>query len=82
MPRYRNLAGNSGIAAYESAPGAIAVQFVDGDVYIYTDQSAGRATIEQMQALAERGRGLGTFISRYVRERYAEKVERGGTRKG
>jgi hypothetical protein len=76
MPRYLNLDGDSGVAAYDIAPGAIAVMFVDGDVYIYTDASTGRATVEQMQALARRGRGLSTFISRYVRDRYFEKVER------
>ncbi|MEJ8850304.1 hypothetical protein [Variovorax rhizosphaerae] len=76
MPRYKNLDGTSGVLAYECAPGAIAVRFTDGDVYIYTDASTGRATVEQMQMLARRGRGLSTFISRYVRERYFDKVER------
>ena len=76
MPRYKNLEGTSGVVAYECAPGAIAVRFIDGDVYIYTDGSTGRATVEQMQALARKGRGLSTFISRYVRDRYFEKMER------
>ncbi|MDB5966321.1 MAG: hypothetical protein JWQ72_2821 [Polaromonas sp.] len=77
MQRYRNLEGHSGVLAYQEAPGALAVKFVNGDIYIYTDWSTGRATVAQMVRLAQAGRGLSTFISRYVRERYARKIEGG-----
>ena len=77
MPRYKNLEGHSGVVAYEEAPGAIAVRFVNGDSYVYTDAVTGRGTVEQMKALARRGRGLSTFIAQFVRERYADKVEGG-----
>jgi hypothetical protein len=78
MQRYKNLEGHSGVIAWQEAPGALAVKFVNGDIYVYTDERTGRVTVAQMAALARAGRGLSTFISRYVRERYAQKIEGGG----
>ena len=78
MQRYKNLEGHSGVVAWQEAPGARAVKFVNSDVYIYSDESTGRVTVAQMAALARAGRGLSTFISRYVSERYAQKIEGGG----
>jgi hypothetical protein len=77
MQRYKNLEGHSGVVAWQEALGALAVKFVNGDIYIYTDESTGRVTLAQMAALARAGRGLSTFIARYVRERYAEKIKGG-----
>lgn len=73
MQRYRNLSGDSGVVAYELAPGRIVVQFVDGWKYEYTNLSAGAATIDTMQRLAREGRGLSSFISVHVRNDYARK---------
>jgi hypothetical protein len=73
MPEYRNLSGESGVLAYAVQEGAITVQFVDGHTYLYTNRSAGEANIREMQAFAERGRGLSTFISRKVKDRYERK---------
>ncbi len=73
MRPYRNLEGHSGVVAYELHADAIAVRFAGGDVYDYTYASTGRARVETMKALAEAGRGLSTFIARYVREDYARK---------
>jgi len=74
MQRYRNLNGNSGVLAYEIEEDSIKVKFSGGDVYLYTVASTGRDNIEAMKALAVAGRGLSTFISRYVREEYASKL--------
>lgn len=73
MERYQNLAGNSGVAAYSLRKDAIAVRFEDGVVYVYTNASAGAKNIAEMKRLAVAGRGLSTFISRKVHDRYAEK---------
>lgn len=73
MRRYRNLAGDSGVMAYETAPDSIKVRFAGGETYLYTQESAGAATIETMKRLAEEGRGLSGFISRHVKDRYAAK---------
>lgn len=71
---YPNLNGDSGVRAYLPGPDAIAIEFVDGSVYLYTAQSAGAEAIATMVELAESGRGLSTYISQHVREAYAEKL--------
>ena len=73
MQRYRNLDGDSGVLAYEIGDDMVAVKFRNGEVYEYTGASAGRANIERMKLLARAGRGLSTFISQHVHERYARK---------
>ena len=74
MEQYRNLGGDSGVAAYEIGPDSITVQFKDGAVYLYTNQSAGAASIAEMQRLARSGQGLNSYISRVVRKGYAQKL--------
>lgn len=70
---YRHADHNTGVVAYEDGPGFIRVKFVDGGVYLYTSESTGADRITDMQQLAARGRGLSTYINRYVREDYAER---------
>ncbi|AMC35759.1 hypothetical protein [Janthinobacterium sp. B9-8] len=74
MEVYMNLGRGSGVAAYEIGQGAITVQFKDGAMYLYNNQSAGQANIIEMQRLARAGQGLNSFISRVVRKAYAEKL--------
>ena len=74
MQRYRNLSGNSGVAAFEVGDDSITVEFRTGDRYLYTDASAGRENIRRMHQLARRGAGLASFINRCVRERYARRL--------
>lgn len=74
METYRNLGGNSGVAAFEIGNDFIKVQFNDGAVYLYTYQSAGSNNIEQMKVLARAGKGLNSFIMRSVRKAYAAKL--------
>lgn len=74
MQRYRNLAGDAGVVAYETGSDFIHVQFTDGDTYLYTYESAGASNIEHMKELAANGKGLSSFISRTVKGRYAAKI--------
>ncbi len=74
MRPYKNLSGDSGVTAYESKSGSIAVQFQDGAVYLYDQQSADKKNVETMKRLATAGKGLSTFISQEVKERYAAKL--------
>lgn len=74
MTRYANLAGNSPITAYEITGDSITVEFDSAHTYMYTYASTGKKNIEQMKNLAIAGRGLSTFISRVVKERYAKKI--------
>jgi len=70
MERYKNLSGDSGVVAYQIKPDSIDVKFEDGWIYLYTYKSAGAPHVEQMKVLAAAGRGLSTYIVRYVRKGY------------
>lgn len=74
MERYKNIGGDSAVSAYQIEQGAITVQFKDGSVYLYNNQSAGIANLAEMQRLATVGQGLNSFISRVVRKGYAQKL--------
>ena len=74
MQRYGNHSRESGVVAYDIDAGQIIVQFRNGDRYLYTEDSAGAANIARMQALAKAGRGLSSFISQHVHDRYARKI--------
>lgn len=71
---YLNLSGDSGVRGYAIGPQAIAVEFADGSVYLYTADSAGAEAIARMHELARGGRGLNTYINRYVHDGYAERL--------
>lgn len=73
MENYKNLGGDSNVAAYEIGSDSIKVQFRDGSLYTYTYQSAGQSNIEQMKTLAIAGQGLNSFINRVVKKNYATK---------
>jgi hypothetical protein len=75
MPRYKNLSGHSGVVAYETTTDSITLTFTDGDRYVYTSVSVGRAALDRMIALAKAGRGLSTFVSQNVRENYERKLD-------
>lgn len=74
MQRYANRSGRSGVVAYEIGTDAITVKFINGERYLYNSQSAGAATILTMCRLAKEGKGLSTFISQHVGDRYARKL--------
>jgi hypothetical protein len=73
LKRYQNRSGNSGVTAYEILEDGIRVRFVDGEIYTYTFESAGREDVERMQVLARSGEGLSGYIATHVRHRYARK---------
>lgn len=75
MHPYQSSNHDTGVIAYKNGSDHIAVQFKDGTVYLYTDKSAGRDSIEQMKKLAEAGTGLTTFINQHVKDRYEAKIK-------
>jgi hypothetical protein len=77
MKRYGNLSGNSGVTRFEIGRDSIVVEF-QGVLYLYTNESAGKANVERMKALARAGSGLSGFISRHVRKQYAAKQPSSG----
>lgn len=75
MPRYAHANPDSGIVSYECGPDWIDVRFRSGARYKYTAASAGLHNIEQMQRLAESGKGLSAYISQHAHDAYARKWE-------
>lgn len=62
------------MVAYESGPGWIDIRFHDGGTYRYDDRHPGIVHVLEMQRLADAGDGLNTYINRYVRDDYAERL--------
>ena len=71
---YANGNSNSGIKQYKEGEGWIEVQFTDGSVYKYDNESTGESKIKLMKILAEVGKGLNSYINVHVRTAYAERV--------
>lgn len=70
MEKYKNLGGNSNVAAYEIGADYIDVQFGGGKVYRYSYKSAGKEKVEQMKLYAQKGSGLNSYINLYARMNY------------
>lgn len=75
MEVYRHAEADSGVTAFEVGHHSITLEFSEGDVYLYTYQSAGKEVVEEMIRLAQEGKGLNSYISRRVRAAYAEKLK-------
>lgn len=69
---YKNISRNSGILAYETGTTFIRIRFRDG-TYTYNYARPGRKTVEVLKLLATKGKGLSTYISRFVRDNYASR---------
>lgn len=66
---YKNLSENSGVEAYSIGPDFIKIRFAGSSrVYTYNYRITGLKHVEQMKILAEKGKGLGTYISRNVKD--------------
>ena len=63
---YGNRSGDSGVRAYALLADGIVVQFHAGALYFYGPGRPGAATVKQLKALAQQGRGLSTYISQHV----------------
>ena len=74
MQRYRNIGGDSGVAAYELGPGSITVRFENDGTYLYDGSRPGASHVAEMRRLAQAGRGLATYINQFVRDNYADKL--------
>ncbi|HXT16160.1 MAG TPA: hypothetical protein VN706_11060 [Gemmatimonadaceae bacterium] len=81
MKRYGNRSGHSGVAFFDDGPDFIKVQFGETDtvVYVYDHVIPGAADVARMKALAVAGRGLSSYISQHVRDRYRRKENRSVT---
>ncbi|MEC7984376.1 MAG: hypothetical protein VX278_04380 [Myxococcota bacterium] len=73
MTPYKNLSQKSGVKAYEILEEGIRVQFVSGEIYYYSNTIPGTEHIDTMKKLAEEGKGLATYISQKIREKFDTK---------
>jgi len=73
MTPYKNLSNESGVKAYEILDDGIRVQFLSDDVYYYSNDIPGKKHVDQMKDLAEKGKGLATYISQNIRSNFASK---------
>ena len=74
LHRYPDHSRRSGVVAYAVRGDGIAVEFVDGRIYLYTYEVPGRRHVERMKALAAEGSGLSSYISRHVGKRFAARL--------
>ena len=75
MNQYGTGDHDTGVVAYDIGNDNIIVKFRNEGYYKYTIKSVGAAAIRKMKSLAKKGRGLSTFISQQVRDRYESKWE-------
>lgn len=73
METYLNLAGNSGVEAFDILRTGIMVRFLSGGTYLYDYHVPGRMHVETMKRLALSGRGLSSYISQLGAE-YAKRI--------
>ena len=75
MQTYKGLSGNSGVKLYEIGDDQIKIRFAHKDsfTYVYNYSITGRQNVEKMKLLAVKGKGLSTFISQNVKNKYARK---------
>jgi hypothetical protein len=71
LERYKNISGNSGILAYETRTDFIKIKFSDGGTYRYDYSRPGKIHVEQMKRLAPKGKGLATYVNKFVRDNYS-----------
>ncbi|HYG32219.1 MAG TPA: hypothetical protein VD810_04440 [Methylophilaceae bacterium] len=74
LHHYKNRHRDSGVTAYEIGDDYIKVEFAGGPLYMYTHEIPGAGHVERMKKLALQGQGLSTYISRNIRENYAERL--------
>lgn len=71
MERYRNSGGDSGVSSFEIGADYITVKFSGTiRIYRYSYRKAGQNHVETMKKLARSGRGLNSYINRYVKDLY------------
>ncbi len=73
MTLYKNIGRDSGVRSYQIQSNTISVTFTSGVTYVYNYGSAGKEHIENMKELAQNGRGLNSYINKYVKNRYSKK---------
>ena len=74
MEIYKDIDNDSSISGYDIGHDFIVVYFNDGSAYLYNNQVTGANNVERMKILARNGEGLNSYINRYVKKIYAQKI--------
>ena len=75
MQRYKSNNRDTGVSAYLPGKDYIDIQFRDGRTYRYSYKKPGNVAVNKMKRLAAEGKGLTTYINKYVRENYERKLK-------
>lgn len=75
MRKYKDLSGDSGVAAFQIGTDSIIIRFKPGGTYRYDAVKPGKRHVEKMKKLALSGDGLATYINQEVRDNYAAKID-------
>lgn len=70
MQPYGDHERRRGVKAYEIGPDSIDVAFSSGWIYRFSYATPGPLRVERMKELAQSGKGLSTFISKHVKNRF------------
>lgn len=70
MQPYGDHAKSHGVVAYEIHAESIDVEFTSGWIYHFSYVQPGQLRVDRMKELAQSGRGLSTFISKHVKNRF------------
>ena len=73
MDQYHNASG-SGIQSFKIGKDYIILEFADSERYLYSYKKPGKKHVDSMIDLAKKGSGLNTYINKYVRGNYMEKL--------
>jgi len=79
MQKYSGQLRRGGAVAFEIGAEWIDVEFTSGWIYRFTYNRPGALRVERMKELALSGRGLSTFISRHVKNRYESRRHKDDT---
>ena len=75
MQRYADRSGKSGVSGYEILDNGIVLEFkADKRRYLYSYKNPGKKHVEEMKRLASEGKGLTTYVNRFIRENYEKRL--------
>lgn len=75
MKKYGNKSSGSGVTAFEAGRDYIKIRFQEGSIYTYNHKIPGKKYVDKMKRLAHEGKGLSTYISQHVGDKYANKYQ-------
>jgi hypothetical protein len=71
MEVYKNYNGDSGVESFEIGPDYIKVKFFKtGQIYTYSYFSASMPHVEEAKLRARNGKGLNSYINKYIKKLY------------